>query len=147
MPSLAGRVPSRSIKFCFALTPFHDHPAFLNRAIVSYKVKSNTQVKKKKKIPGEGIQNTNPADNKAMASPGYMKEDVCIYIACFLLEFYFKFLKFVPKLQTLFVHLFGEENRLFVIFCVCFFPYHVLIYVVSHDLCRILQSPWAGIAF
>ena len=93
------------------------------------------------------IQSTNHADNNSVASSQYMKEDICIYIACFLVELYLEFLKFEPKLQVhfMFAHLVRKESYLS--FSVFIFSQDVIVYIVSHDLCRILESPWGGISY
>lgn len=53
---------------------------------------------KKKASPGEMIQSTNHAGNNSVASSQRMKEDICIYIAWFLVQL-LEFLKFEPELQ------------------------------------------------
>lgn len=85
--------------------------------------------KLEKKSPSEVIQSTNHADNNSVASSQYRKEDICIYIACFLVELYLEFLKFEPKLQThfMFTHLVRKESYLsfsvFIFFLPCYCLY------------------------
>lgn len=85
------------------------------------------------------FQSTNHADNNSVPSSQYMKKNICIYTAWFLVELYLEFLKFEPKLQThfIFAHLVRKASYLSLS---VFFP-TMLLFMLLHMISAEFWSP------